>query len=190
MPPDNHSDVTKILQAWAKGDQGALERLTPLVYQELHTAARRYMARESVGHTLQPTALINEVYMRLVDFPEIDWQSRAHFVAVCARLMRRILTDHARSHKYLKRGGEAQKITLDESLHGGFEMSTDVLVLDEAMNRLGEMDPRKSKVVELRFFGGLSVEETAEVLKISPDTVTRDWNFARAWLMREMRPEP
>jgi RNA polymerase sigma-70 factor, ECF subfamily len=189
MPASRERDVTQILRAWAKGDHSALERLTPVVYQELHKAARIYMSREATGHTLQPTALINEVYVRLVDLPEIDWQSRAHFFAVCARMMRRILTDHARSRRVLKRGGEAQRVTLDEVMLAGAGPSPDLLALDEAMNKLGDMDPRKSQVVELRFFGGLSVQETAEVLQVSSDTVTRDWNFARTWLLREMRRE-
>jgi RNA polymerase sigma factor (TIGR02999 family) len=147
------------------------------------------MARERDGHTLQTTALINEVYLRLVDLDGVGWQDRAHFFAICARLMRRILTDYARSRSYLKRGGDARRVTLDEALMVSTDPSLDLVALEGALSKLGEVDARKSSVVELRFFGGLSVKETAAVLKISTDTVTRDWNLAKAWLMREMDGE-
>ncbi|MFZ0283970.1 MAG: ECF-type sigma factor [Terriglobales bacterium] len=167
-----------------------MERLTPLVYSELRKAAKRQMARERDGHTLQTTALINEVYLRLVDLDGVGWQDRAHFFAICARLMRRILTDYARSRSYLKRGGNARRVTLDEALTVAAEPPVDLVALEAALSKLGEVDSRKSSVVELRFFGGLSLKETAAVLKISTDTVTRDWNLAKAWLMREMDGGP
>jgi RNA polymerase sigma factor (TIGR02999 family) len=182
-------DITELLRAWRGGDGHALERLTPLVYDELRKAAKRHMARERDGHTLQTTALINEVYLRLVDLDDVGWQDRAHFFAICARLMRRILTDYARSRSYLKRGGDARRVTLDEALLVSADPSLDLLALEGALNKLGEVDSRKSSVVELRFFGGLSVKETAAVLKISTDTVARDWNLAKAWLLREMDGE-
>ena len=182
-------DITQLLRAWGSGDEHALERLTPLVYDELRRSAKRHMARERDGHTLQTTALINEVYLRLVNLDDVGWQDRAHFFAICARLMRRILTDHARSRSYLKRGGDARRVTLDEALMVSADRSLDLVALEGALNKLGEMDSRKSSVVELRFFGGLSVKETAAVLKISTDTVTRDWNLAKAWLLREMDGE-
>jgi len=182
-------DITQLLRAWGGGDEQALERLTPLVYSELRKAAKRQMARERDGHTLQTTALINEVYLRLVDLDGVGWQDRAHFFAICARLMRRILTDYARSRSYLKRGGNARRVTLDEALMVAAEPAVDLVALEGALSKLGEVDSRKSSVVELRFFGGLSLKETAAVLKISTDTVTRDWNLAKAWLMREMDGE-
>jgi len=181
--------VTQLLRAWGNGDQQALERLTPLVYEELHRVAHRYMADERAGHTLQTTALVNEVYLRLVDVRGVSWQNRAHFFAICARTMRRILTDFARSRQYQKRGGEAVSVTLDDALGVSSQPAVDFVALDDAMKGLGKLEPRKSQVVELRFFGGLSVEETAEVLKISPDTVMRDWKFVRAWLARELSGE-
>jgi RNA polymerase sigma factor (TIGR02999 family) len=179
-------DITQLLRAWEEGDEHALERLTPLVYDELRKSAKRHMAREREGHTLQTTALINEVYLRLVDFDNVTWQDRAHFFAICARLMRRILTDHARSRSYLKRGGDARRVTLDEALVVSSDPPLDLVALEGALIKLGAFDSRKSSVVELRFFGGLSLKETAEALKISTDTVTRDWNLAKAWLLREM----
>jgi RNA polymerase sigma factor (TIGR02999 family) len=182
-------DITQLLRAWGTGDEHALEDLTPLVYSELRRAAKRHMARERDGHTLQTTALINEVYLRLVNLDGVSWQDRAHFFAICARLMRRILTDHARSKGYLKRGGDARRITLDEALMVSADPSLDLAALDGALAKLGELDSRKSSVVELRFFGGLTLKETAAVLKVSTDTVTRDWNLARAWLLREMDGE-
>jgi len=177
-------DVSTLLRAWSGGDQNALEKLTPIVYEELHRLARRYMKRERPGHSLQTTALVNEAYTRLVDYKRMQWQNRAHFFAVSAQLMRRILVDHARRHN-LKRGGGVQHVSLDEaSVVGGEDM--DLVALDDAMNSLARLDPRKVQVVEMRFFGGLSVEETAEVLKISTVTVKRDWRAARTWLFREL----
>jgi RNA polymerase sigma-70 factor, ECF subfamily len=182
------SEITQLLHAWREGDHLALERLTPVVYQELHRMAQRYMAREHEGHDLQTTALINEVYLRLVKVKEVEWQDRAHFFAVSARLMRRILTDFARSHGYQKRGGGVHRVPLEEVLtvSGACETSVDLVALERALNHLSETDERKSKVVELRFFGGLTVEETAEVLQVSAETVMRDWSLARAWLQREL----
>src|SRR5208282_522380 len=179
-------EITQLLHAWRGGDHLALERLTPVVYQELHRMARRYMSREREGHTLQTTALIHEVYLRLVKVKDVQWQDRAHFFAISAQLMRRILVDFARSHTYQKRGGGAQQVPLNEAFVMSPEPSVDVVALDEALARLGETDARKSKVVELRFFGGMTVEETAEVLGISPETVMRDWSVARAWLLRKL----
>jgi RNA polymerase sigma factor (TIGR02999 family) len=180
------SEITQLLHAWREGDSQALERLIEVVYSELHRMAQRHMARERDGHTLQPTALIGEVYVRLVKVSEVEWHDRAHFFAVCAQLMRRILTDFARSHGYQKRGAGARHIPLDEALVISAEPQIDLVSLEQALTRLGETDLRKSKVVEMRFFGGLTIEQTAEVLQISPETVTRDWNMARAWLLREL----
>ena len=177
-----------LLDAWTGGDQRALERLTPIVYEELHRLARRYMQRERPGHSLQTTALVNEAYIRLVDYKRMQWQDRAHFFAVSAQLMRRILVDHARRHN-LKRGGGVQHVSLEEAAAVGGGGDTDLVALDDAMNALARIDPRKVQVVEMRFFGGLSVEETAEVLKVSPVTVMREWNTARAWLYRELTGE-
>jgi RNA polymerase sigma factor (TIGR02999 family) len=179
-------EITQLLQAWRQGDERALEKLTPQVYRELHVAAKRCMARERDGHTLQTTALINELYLRLSDLKLIDWQNRAHFFALCARQMRRILTDQARARQSHKRGGGAEPLSFDEALAVAPEMSSDLVAVDEALNRLAKVDERKSQVVEMRFFGGLSIEETAEVLKVSPDTVMRDWRLAKAWLSREL----
>ncbi|MGA3074599.1 MAG: sigma-70 family RNA polymerase sigma factor [Bryobacteraceae bacterium] len=179
------SDISKLLHAWSEGDQNALERLTPVVYDELHRLARRYMRRERPGHSLQTTALVNEAYMRLLDYKRIEWQDRAHFFAISARLMRRILVEHARRHN-LKRGGGVQHVSLEEAAVMGGGRAADLVALDDAMNALARLDPRKVQVVEMRFFGGLSVEETAEVLKVSPITVMRDWSTAKAWLYREL----
>ena len=180
-------EVTELLRAWSGGDEEALEKLTPLVYKELHRSARRYMAGERSSHTLQATALINEVYLRLIDARRMDWQNRAHFFAVCAQLMRRILTDFARSRRYQKRGGGAAHMPLDEALVVGSEADSELVELDEALKKLALLDERKSRVVELRFFGGLEVKETAEVLCVSPETVMRDWRLAKVWLIRELR---
>ena len=180
-------EVTLLLKAWSAGDESAREKLVPMVYRELHRMAGRYMAGERSGHTLQTTALVNEVYLRLVNTYEMDWQNRSHFFAICAQLMRRILTDFARSRLSLKRGAGAAEIPLDESLLEGVGSSAKFVALDDALNALAAVDERKSRVVELRFFGGLSVQETAEVLKVSPETVLRDWRLAKAWLLREMR---
>ena len=183
--PQPH-EVTGLLQAWSAGNENALEKLTPLVYRELHRAARHYMVGERIGHTLQATALINEVYLRLVDTRRVDWQNRAHFFAVCAQLMRRILTDFARSRRYQKRGGGAIPIPLDEALVVGSEPDSDLVALDDALKRLALIDERKSRVVELRFFGGLDVKQTADVLKVSNETVARDWRLAKLWLLRDL----
>lgn len=183
--PQAH-EITQLLQAWSSGDERALEKLTPLVYRELHRVARHYMAREKAGHTLQTTALINEVYLRLVTFKEVNWSDRAHFFAICAQLMRRILTDWARRRRFLKRGSDAHHISLDEALVVSRDRGPDLIALDDALRDLAAVDPRKSQVVELRFYGGLSVDETAEVLKVSSETVMRDWKMAKLWLLREM----
>ena len=181
--------MSQLLLAWSGGDQGALDRLTPIVYQELHRLARWHMRRERPGHSLQATALVNEAYMRLVDYKRMAWQNRAHFFAVSAQLMRRILVEHARKHN-LKRGGGVQHIAFDEAAVVGEGRAADLVALDDALKTLADIDPRKAQVVELRFFGGLSVEEAAEVLKVSPVTVMRDWNTAKAWLYRELaKPE-
>jgi RNA polymerase sigma factor (TIGR02999 family) len=178
--------ITELLQAWNRGDNQALEKLTPLVYQELYRAAKRCVSRGRRDQSLQTTALINELYLRMVDLRRVNWQNRAHFFAICARQMRRILTDLFRSGQYLKRGGGAERVTLDTSAVVSRETSRDLLAIDEALNRLAAFDGRKSQVVELRFFGGLSVKETAEVLKVSPETVMRDWRLAKAWLLGEL----
>jgi RNA polymerase sigma-70 factor, ECF subfamily len=176
--------ISRLLRAWSDGDQSALERLTPIVYDELRRLARRYMKQERPGHSLQATALVNEAYIRLVDYERMHWRSRAHFFAVSAQLMRRILVEHARRHN-LKRGGGVQHVSLEDAVAIGHP-ATDIAELDNALKALERLDPRKVQVVEMRFFGGLSVEETAEVLKVSPVTVMRDWNTARAWLYREL----
>jgi RNA polymerase sigma factor (TIGR02999 family) len=178
-------DVSALLRAWSDGDQDALDKLTPIVYGELHRLAGRYMRGERLGHSLQTTALVNEAYMRLVDYKSMRWQNRAHFFAVSAQLMRRILVDHARRHN-LKRGGDVLHVSLDEAASVGEAGNTDLVALDRAMHALARIDPRKVQVVEMRFFGGLNVEETAEVLKISTVTVKRDWRAAKLWLYREM----
>jgi RNA polymerase sigma-70 factor, ECF subfamily len=181
-------DLSGLLRAWSEGDQNALERLTPIVYDELHRLAGRYMRREREGHSLQTTALVNEAYLRLVDYKRMQWQNRAHFFAVSAQLMRRILVEHARRHN-VKRGGGIPHISLDEAAVVDHK-AADLVMLDDAMNALARLDPRKVRVVEMRFFGGLSVEETAQVLKVSPVTVLRDWSIAKAWLYRELTGEP
>ena len=186
--PSAH-EITQLLQAWGGGDDQALEKLTPLVYQELYQTAQRYMARERQDHTLQATALIDEVYLRLVDCNRVSWRDRSHFFAVCARLMRRILTDFARSRRYQKRGGDAQRFSFDEQLYVCREPSRDLVALDDALTALASVDERKSQVVELRFYGGLSVGEAAEVLKVSEETVKRDWRLAKLWLLRELSTE-
>src|SRR5437867_9039168 len=178
-------DMSMLLRAWSDGDQSALERLTPIVYDELRRLARRYMKRERPGHSLQTTALVNEAYMRLVDYERMQWQDRAHFFAVSAQLMRRILVEHARRHN-LKRGRGAPHVSLEEAAVVGGGQDPDLVALDEAMNALARIDPRKVQVVEMRFFGGLNVEEMAGVLKVSPVTVKRDWRVARAWLYHEL----
>ena len=186
MAETSPQQVTKLLQAWGQGEDAALEKFIPLVYAELRRRARRYMYGERADHTLQTTALINEAYLRLIDVRQVSWQNRSHFFAVSAQLMRRILVDYARSRHYLKRGGGARNVTLDEALMASPERGQDLVALNDALKALAVTDARKARVVELRFFGGLSVEETAEVLKVSPDTVMRDWKLAKAWLAREM----
>ena len=179
--PESH-EVTELLVAWSDGDEQALERLAPLVQAELHRLARRYMSRERGDHLLQTSALINEAYLRLIDWKSARWQNRAHFFGVAAQMMRRILVDHARAHEAEKRGGEFQKLSLDENIDVSGERDVNLVALDDALNLLAEVDPQKSKIVELRFFGGLSVEETAEVLGVSAPTVKRQWRMAKAWL--------
>jgi RNA polymerase sigma factor (TIGR02999 family) len=186
--PSSHK-VTQLLKAWGAGDGLALEKLTPLVYEQLHRVAQRYMAGQRPNHTLQTTALVNEVYLRLVDCEQVRWQDRAHFFAVSAQLMRRILIDFARSRGYQKRGGALPHMSLEEAPSVGCEPDANLVALDDALKGLAAVDERKSKVVELRFFGGLSMEETAEVLGVSTDTVLREWRLARAWLLRELREE-
>jgi RNA polymerase sigma-70 factor (ECF subfamily) len=188
VAPSTH-EVTHLLQAWSAGDEEALEKLLPLVYEELHRSARRYMAGERSGHTLQTTALINEVYLRLAHFQQISWQNRTQFYGICAQLMRRILVDFARSRHSGKRGGDVCHLPLDEALIVSSEPRADLIALDEALKALASVDDRKRRVVELRFFGGLSVQETAEVLKISHETVMRDWRLAKVWLLRKLREE-
>jgi RNA polymerase sigma factor (TIGR02999 family) len=186
MSGSSTQQVTKLLQAWGRGQDAALDQLLPIVHQELRRLARRYMFGERAGHTLQTTALVNEAYLRLVNSRRVRWQDRAHFFAISAQLMRRILVDSARAHRSKKRGADVSKITLNEALVGPQEKGQDLVAVDDALRLLAEVDPRKSQVVELRFFGGLGVKETAEVLKVSPDTVLRDWRLAKAWLKREI----
>jgi RNA polymerase sigma factor (TIGR02999 family) len=179
-------DLTQLLVDWGKGDTKALDGLMPLVYDELHRIASRYLRRERQGHTLQATALINEAYLRIVDQNRVNWQSRAHFFGVAAQMMRRILVDHARSHLYAKRGGGAQKLALDEAIATPQERDLDLVALDDALTTLAEIDPQQGRIIELRYFGGLTIEETAEALSISPATVKRDWTMAKAWLYGEI----
>jgi RNA polymerase sigma factor (TIGR02999 family) len=186
MPAPSPQQVTQLLRAWGHGEDAALEKLLPVVHHELHRIARRHMFGERNNHTLQATALVNEAYLKLLGSRKVNWQNRAHFFALSAQLMRRILVDSARARGYQKRGGGVPKVTLDEEFLGPREKEYDLLALDDALQALAEFDLRKSRVVELRFFGGLGVEETAEVLKVSPDTVHRDWRLAKAWLKREM----
>jgi len=180
-------DVTQLLRAWSEGDQQALEKLTPLVYAELHRRAHWQMANERSGQTLQTTALVNEIYVQLIDLRGVTWRDRAHFFALSSRLIRRVLIDAARAKAAQKRGGQASHIELDENVLVSQEPRADVIALDDALTALAAIDERKSQVVELRFFGGLGIEETAEVLKVSPETVKRDWKLAKAWLRRELR---
>src|SRR2546421_725904 len=183
--PSSH-EVTGLLQAWGRGDEEALKKLVPLVYEQLRVAARRHMVRERAGHTLQTTALIHETYLRLVVVRGIKGKNRPIFLAICAQLMRRILIDFARSRRYQKRGGAAREVDFDENLRVTSQPDTNLLALDDALNRLALVDERKSRVVELRFFGGLSVKDTAEVMKVSADTVMRDWKLAKMWLLRDL----
>jgi len=181
------AQITRLLIDWRGGDQAALEQLIPLVHEELRRLARRHMAHERVGHTLQATALVNEAFVRLIDVRQVKWQDRAHFFAMSSRLMRRILVDFARAKGYQKRGGGAQKVSFDEALFVAREPGQDLVALDDALTALAAFDGRKAQVVEMRFFGGLSVEETAEALNVSVDTVMRDWKLAKAWLLRELK---
>jgi|SRR5271169_23046 len=187
LPPTH--EVTQLLKAWTTGDEQALEKLTPLVYEELHRRAHVYMVSQRPGHIMQTSALVNEVYIRLVDCAQMNWQDRAHFLAMSARLMRRILIDFARSRGYQKRGGGALHISLDEVPSVCNEPDPNLLALDDALKALATLDERGSKVVELRFFGGLSIKETAEVLKVSAETVERDWRLTKMWLLRELSEE-
>jgi RNA polymerase sigma factor (TIGR02999 family) len=180
------NEVTQLLVAWGNGDQTALDQLMPLVYSELHRLAHRYIKKERPGHTLQTSALLNEAFMRLVDQRDVTWQSRAHFFAISAQMMRRILVDYARSRRYAKRGGDAEAVSFNEELLVSRQLSGEVVALHEALNELAAIDERKSKVVELKYFGGLSIEETAEVLGVSQGTVMRDWTLAKAWLRLAM----
>jgi RNA polymerase sigma-70 factor, ECF subfamily len=186
MTDSSLNEITGLLLAWGKGDEAALEKLTPLVFDELRKQARRYMRRQRTGHTLQTTALVNEAYLRLIDSSRVQWQDRAHFFAVAAQLMRRILVDFARARGNLKRGGGAPVITLEEAPEVAAERSADLIALDDALKTLAELNPRQCRIVELRYFGGLTEEETAEALRISPRTARRDWSLARAWLYREL----
>lgn len=191
MATSSSHEITQLLTAWGDGDSSVLERLTQLVYQELRSLARRYLARENRGHSLESAALVNEAWLRLIDQKNVRWQNRAHFFGISAQLMRRILVDMARARKNKKRGGEARLIILDEALVIAEAPGKDLIALDDALKSLEAIDQRKCRVVELRFFGGLSVDETAEVLKISPETVMRDWKMAKVWLHRELsREEP
>jgi RNA polymerase sigma factor (TIGR02999 family) len=179
-------EVSRLLRAWSEGDRAALDQLMPLVYDELRRMARNYMTRQKAGHTLQTTALIHEAYLRLADQKEVRWQSRAHFFAVAATAMRHILVDYARTDQAAKRGGKVQMVSLDEAAEVTAEKTAELVALNDALDGLAAFDPRKSQVVEMRYFGGLTLEETAEVLKVSPETVARDWRIARAWLLREL----
>jgi RNA polymerase sigma factor (TIGR02999 family) len=183
------SETTKLLRAWANGDQGALEMLTPRVYDELLRIAGHFMRDEQPGRTIQTTALVHEAYLKLIDVHNVDWQHRAHFFAVAAQIMRRILLDRARRRVAAKRGGAAVPLHLDEAADVGMERASEIIQLDDALNTLAKIDRRKAQVIEFRFFAGLSVEETAEVLKVSPDTVMRDWRLARAWLLSQLGGE-
>ena len=187
LMPDAPNQVSVLLRKWSHGDEGALEQLTPLVYDELHRLAHQHMRRESAGHVLQTSALINEAYLRLVDQPRIQWESRAHFFGIAARLMRRILVDDARKRNSAKRGGSLIQVPLDVVGNIAQQQAANVVAVDEALQRLEAIDARQSQIVELRFFGGLSIDETADLLKVSPGTVMRDWTFARAWLKSQMR---
>ena len=189
VSPSSPEGVTELLRAWSDGDDEALERLMPLVEAELRRLARGYMVRERRDHTLQTTALVNEAFLRLTDARRIRWQDRAHFLGITARLMRRVLVDHARARAFHKRGGGAQRVTLDDRLVASLDPGLNLLALDRALEALARVDLRKSQVIELRFFGGLTVEEAAAVLHVSADTVKRDWRLAKLWLLRELEGE-
>ena len=187
MTEQSPQNITQLLVAWSSGDQAALEQMIPLIYSELHQRAEAALRRERQGHLMQPTALVNEAYLRLIDCDNIQWQNRSHFFAVSAQLMRRILVDFARSRDYAKRGGGLRQISLAEAAIAPYQQSADLVALDDALNALAELDPRQSRVVELRFFGGLKLEEIAEVLNVSVSTVRRDWRLAQAWLYHELK---
>jgi len=179
-------EITELLMAWNRGDQAAHDRLAPIVYEELRRLARGYLRRERPGHTLQPTALVNEAFLRLIDQSQVNWQNRAHFFGIAARLMRQILINHAEARRAAKRGGEAERISLNDVDHFAVEQDLDLIALDEALKNLERIDPPQSRIVELRYFSGLTIEEIAEVMGISPATVKREWSTARAWLRREL----
>jgi RNA polymerase sigma-70 factor (ECF subfamily) len=185
MTPSPHQ-ITQLLKDWGNGDQAARDQLMPLVYEELRRMAHQHMRKERPGHTLQTSALVNEAFVRLVDQSEVEWQNRAHFFGIAAQMMRRILVDYARSRQYAKRGGGAQQVSFDEALFASEERADEVVALDDALKDLAQFDQRKSQIVELRFFGGLSIDETAELLKVSPGTVMRDWTLAKAWLRKQI----
>ena len=190
MDTPSPNEITRHLIAWSKGDAEALEQLIPAIYQELRAMADRYLRRENAGHSFQPTVLVHETYLRLIDQTQVEWQNRAHFFGVAAQMMRRILVDHARAKHREKRGGASRRLSLDENVHYTRERASELVALDDALQSLAELDGRKSRIVELRYFGGLTVDETAQVLDISPQTVTRDWNLAKAWLYQQLcRPE-
>ena len=189
MQTHSPKEITRLLVAWGDGDQSAREELAPLVQEELHRLAHHYMGRERPGHTLQTSALVNEAYIRLIDWKNVRWQNRAHFFAVAAQLMRRTLVDFARDRQYLKRGGGALQVSLSEAAALTVQRGADIVALDEALTALAEVDRRKVQVVEMRFFGGLSVKEVAEVLNVSEETVMRDWRLAKVWLLRELAQE-
>src|SRR6185369_10551292 len=189
MPEALTHDVTQLLLEWSNGDQSALDKLVPVVDRELRRLAHHYMSRERAGHTLQTTALVNEAFVRLVNRKSVQWQNRAHFFGIAAQLMRTILVDHARSHACAKRGGGAGKLELDEALAVSQQKAAEVIALDDALNALALIDPQQSRIVELRFFVGLTVEEVAEVLHVSPATIKREWSSAKAWLYRELQPQ-
>ncbi|MDX2034854.1 MAG: sigma-70 family RNA polymerase sigma factor [Blastocatellia bacterium] len=186
MPSASPDQITRLLLAWSAGESAAFDALLPLVYDELHRLAHRYLGRERRDHTLQTTALVNEAYLRLIDSSRVQWQNRAHFFAISAQLMRRILVDFARGRRNLKRGGEGRRVLFDDALLVAEEREKDLVALDEALSTLSALNPRQGRVVELRFFGGLSIEETAEALAVSIDTVKRDWRLAKVWLLREL----
>ena len=189
MPSRPRSNLTLLLKQYAEGEPGAMEKIAPEVYAELRKVAKNYMRRERPSHTLQPTALVNEAFLKIFNGKEVQWESRAHFFAVAAQIMRHILMDHAKGKKRVKRGGGAVRVTFDEKIHFSEKAGTDLLALDGALKNLAEIDARRARIVELRYFGGLSVEETAAVLGMSPTTVKRDWALARAWLHRELSKE-
>ena len=189
MPVTSSKDITQLLVAWSEGDESALDQLAPLIHAELHRLAHNYMRREQPGHLLQTSALINEAYIRLIDWKNVRWQNRAHFFGVAAQLMRRILVDFARDRQYLKRGGGALQVSLSEAASFVAQRSVDFVALDEALTVLGEIDPRKVRVVEMRFFAGLSVNEVATLLDVSEETVMRDWRLAKVWLLRQLQGE-